>query len=379
MNLEESANNLKYIKEVILFMEEVYEKAKTFKLDEVTHNSSLEKKYLKQLWELQAETARKNIIENEKKKVKETSTRNYFQKFINIFQDTSTKELTDLDKFNEFYNSLIDKNISEEHKLELPSIEIEFVALSPYLPNFGKTAEKIISDHIEFPYYSRRYHLSENDLSILKELKSDYIKENKEFTLMNCQTEFKNYLGMAVDSFTSKTKDLKQKSIFDLYFYEADNLVGRFNVDRLENMQNAIKEKKIIYDLFLHRYRKDLNDHSELSFTNLSILFSNSVQITDIIKSLNKNTLIFEECNAFSSLEYSFPHYPDTHEKLREIILEMKKQNLIPTHIEESIISGDKEFHHFFRHVVEKQNLHTELIDVLPINEPIKKKKLLKI
>jgi hypothetical protein len=50
MDIEQSANNLKYIKDVIAFMEETYEKAKTFKLDEVTHNTALEKKYFKKIF-----------------------------------------------------------------------------------------------------------------------------------------------------------------------------------------------------------------------------------------------------------------------------------------------------------------------------------------
>jgi hypothetical protein len=88
---------------------------------------------------------------------------------------------------------------------------------------------------------------------------------------------------------------------------------------------------------------------------------------------------MFEEYNAFSALEYNFPYYPESHDQLREIILEMKKQDLIPENIEKSIISGDKEFNIFFKRCVEKHNLHTELIEELPLNIPIKKKKLLKV
>jgi hypothetical protein len=379
MNLEESTNNLKYIKEILSFLNDAHEKAQTFKLDETTHNISLEKKYMKQLWDLQAETARRNI----KTKEKEDAVlipKSYYQKFINIFKDKSAKELTDFEKFNEFYNSLNDNDLQTENKLKLPSIEIEFIALRSYRPKFSETVEKVIDDHITYPYYARRYHLTENDLSILKNLKLEYLKESKDFTIKNCQKDFFEYLEKSVASFKLKNQKLKEKSLFDLYSYDAENLVRNFDVDRLENIEKLIKEKEVIYELFLQKYKKDLKDHIDLNYSNLFSLFSKNTNNTnDLIKILNKNTLMFEEYNAFSALEYNFPYYPESHDQLREIILEMKKQDLIPENIEKSIISGDKEFNIFFKRCVEKHNLHTELIEELPLNIPIKKKKLLKV
>jgi hypothetical protein len=266
-----------------------------------------------------------------------------------------------------------------ENKFEISSldIEIELVALRSYCPNFSNTVDKIIEDHLKYPYYSQRYNLSSNDLSILEELKLAYSEENKEFTLINCQKEFQEYLGKAVNSFTSKTEALKESSIFDLYDYEPENLVRNFNINRLEEINDLIKEKKVIHKLFLDRYKKDLNELNDLNYTNLSGYFRKNP--TEIINNLNKYAFMFEECHAFSPLEYSFSYYPQASDGLRELILEMKKQDLIPPHIEKIILEGDQEFHNFYRLIVEKHNLHTELIEELPLNIPIKKKKLLKV
>lgn len=378
MNLEESTNNLKYIKEVIAFLEDIHQNAKSFKLDEITHNSTLERKYLKKLWEVQAETARKQIIEDSiKNEEKIPPSIQYFQKFINIFKDKSIKELTPLEKFDALYNSLDDSNLHTEHKIEFLSTKIEFVSLKSFLPTFAKVVDKVISDHEEYPHYSKRYHLSENDLHTLKLLKFEYLKEARDFTAKDCQKEFKKYLGKAVDSFKKKNDNLKEDSIFNLYDYDPKNLSGGLYIDNLEEIQKLIQEKKIIYKFFLQRYSKDLNDNNVLNRTFLSAFKKKPTK--DIINLLDKNTLLFEECNAFTNIEHSFEFYPHTHEQLKEIIFELKKQDLIPHHIEQSIIKGDKEFNIFFKRCVEKQNLHKELIEELPENIPLVKKKPLKV
>lgn len=377
MQLQESANNLKYIKEVISFLEDIHNTANSYKLDEKTHNSTLEKKYLKQLHDLQFISARKNLKEKEKKLQKETPVVYYFEKFINMFSVQSSKKMSNLDKLDKFYNSLDYNDLYIENKIENSFIKIEFVSLKSYCKTFSETVEKLISDYEEFPYYSQKFQLSTKDLFQLVDLKSDYLKETKNFAIKNCQEKFKSYLEKTIKAFTSKTTNLKQKSIFDLYFYEGESLVRGFHVDNIEKIKKTIEEKKIIHDFFLERYRKDLNDSNPLNYSILSGFNNKSTK--EIIKSLNKNFLLFEEHHAFSNFDYYFGYYPDSHEQLKEIILEMKKKNLIPSHIEQSIVKGDREFHEFYRRIIENYNLHKDLIEELPENKPLVKKKVIKV
>jgi hypothetical protein len=378
MDLKESAINLKYIKELISFLEELKEMATNFKIDETNHNSSLEKKYLKKVWELQANTARKEIEEALKLKRKNTpNTTKVFEKFLSIFKEKHPKEITDLDKFNDFYNSLDDTNLHSEKKIELESIKLEFVSLQFYNPKFSDKAEELILDHTKYPGYAKKFHLSVTDRETLNQLALKYLEESKNFILKNHQKDFEAHTTKVLNIFNSKYGSLKKNSMFDLYDYDAEHLSKKIRLDYLDSINEEIKEKKVLYKFCLEKYKKTLDNCHPLNFSILSGFDAKNTN--EILKGLNQYTLMFEEYHAFDLVKYSFSYYPEGHEALKELILEMKKQNLIPNHIEKNIMEGDKEFNEFFKKVVEKHNLHEELIQDLPKNTPIQKKKVMKV
>ena len=369
MDFAECTDNFKYIKELVSFLEDLKKKAAELEKEQNFHNTELDRKYLRHVWKIQVDSVTELI--HKENNIKPPSA---FQKFVNIFRNKHNEELYSIKKLNKFFNEINDEDLKVEHKVDLIYTNLELLSLRTYNPNFISRISELIEDFEKYPGYLKKFHIPNRYTSKLIVLKHEYSKESIGFVEKDLQSIFDEYIKERTASFENLTKDIQNNSLLKGDNYKPKKFTSYLKLTDTKFFDTTLLEINAIYKLIFDNYKNQLDKVSNLSYANLLFSNKNSCPLS-LLENFDMSTMVFKECNALSHFASLFTYYPQATDKLGEIVLEMKKRNLIPDHLDKHYMEMDKEFGPFYKKISEKFNLNKELDNELPNkSEPIKKK-----
>jgi hypothetical protein len=371
MDFQECTINLRHIKSILNTLEEIRQKALEFEEAQKIRNQTLDRKFFRKAWELQYKNARKFFIIEQA-----FSSKYYAQKISNLFKRKNDRTLTELEKFDAFFNSLMTKDIVFKDKNKIKFRSVEFVTPCIIYPNFDKKIENVVLFISPFDYFS--IFLSRKSIPALENLSLEYQEEVKNFIVEDQSEIFNEYLKEKSKEFGEKTDSYRQNTIFDHYSYDPCFLFEYFSLMSSEYIKEEINRQNIIYKLLLDNYRNAFNKNNRLNYYNLFDFHRKQGNPEDLLENVD-NFFVFEECNILTELNcvYSFPVYPEVHDTIVKVIIEMKKRNLIPKHIEDCFLQTrdpTSEFLCFYKKVVERYELQDKLENSLTRKEAQRKR-----
>lgn len=376
MDFNECAENLKYMKSVLTLLDNILKKAEELTKDKEKHINTFEQKFFKKAWKLQKNYLRFEIITDQF-----IDPAYYSLKFRNLFRNKKDRELTELQKYNSFLASFNEEKLVIDLKNKLSFSGKNLLFPASWEPTFSNRIGGVIESLKKGSWLTTSSWFLKWHLPSLENLKSEYEKECEDFILKNYQEEFDKYVQEQLKIFINDTEHFRLTSpLFNVYDYEPARLVKYLSFTRIESIKEAIQKQKIIYDLFLDPYKNLFGQVNSLTYSNLSEILKNKEDPLNLLDSFNENTLILEEYNIFTELNLYFSIYPNTHDSLVKIVIEMKDRGLIPPNIEKYLMEDSREFSQMCKGIIEKHNLRKSLESEL-IQNPVKnvRKKVNKI
>ncbi len=373
MDFAECSDNFKYIRELLNLLEDLKAKAVSLAKEQELHNTQLDRKYLKLVWNLQVESVTELI--HEQNNIRPPSS---FQKFVNIFIKKHREELYSIKKLNKFCSEIDDENLSSENKIDLIYTNLEFLSLRSYNPSFETRITEIIEDCGKYPAYTKKFHIYPKHIPILKTIKTEYLKESIDFMEKDLQNIFDEYIQERTALFEELTNDVNNNSLFQGNNYKPKKFTSFLKLTDTNFFDKTLTEINAVYKLIFDNYKAQLDEKSNLTYGNLVFSLKHKSPLS-LLEDFDPKTMVFKEYNALSHFASLFNYYPQAIDDLGEILLEMKKKHMIPDHLDKYYMSIEKEFGPFYKKISEKFNLHKELDGELEHKEAPVRKKLIKV